>query len=68
MTKKPGDEFFEYDDGLVIQFPVAKPKHLSFHCKTDDALSESCDVKLFKLDQNDENFDAANGRRLVELR
>ena len=41
-----------FDDGLYFKFDKKiKPKHISFYCKTDDKSSESCDFRLFLVDE-----------------
>ena len=68
LKKLANDENFAYDDGLIIQFPSQKPKHLSFYCKSDKALeSESCDVKLFRLDHENSQFNGNNLEKINRL-
>ena len=51
MKKKKDENYFEFDDGLLIQFPKSKPQHVSYYCRSDNAKnSETCDVRLFYMD------------------
>ena len=48
LTKQKTADF-SFDDGLLFRLPDSKPKHVQFFCKSDDALTESCDLRLFQL-------------------
>lgn len=45
-----------YNDGIIIQFPISKPEHLSFWCKTHDENMESCNVRLFKINETESDL------------
>ena len=53
IMTKPENAEQRFDDGLLIRFPESKPKHLSFKCMTNDENLESCDTRLFKLNETD---------------
>lgn len=48
-----------FDDGLMLKFDKAQPKHITFQCKTDNEDKESCNVRLFRL-ANDLTKDKGN--------
>ena len=47
IMTKPKDAKQTFDDGALIRFPLSKPQHLTFWCRTNDETLESCDVRLF---------------------
>lgn len=49
INKKEEEGFSTFDDGLLFQFPLQKYKHLTYYCKTSTDNLDTCNVKLFKL-------------------
>lgn len=49
VNKKSENSYGTFDDGLLFQFPQEKYKHLTYWCKTDTDNLDTCNVKLFKL-------------------
>lgn len=43
-----------YDDGLLFRFPHDKYKHLTYLCRTSTEKLDTCNVKLFKLQDMEE--------------
>lgn len=57
MKKKKDEEYFEFDDGLLIQFNLSKPQHVSYYCRTSNAKNaETCDVRLFQMDNKESKY------------
>lgn len=51
INKKAADGYSTFDDGLLFQFPMEKYKHLTYYCKTSTENLDTCNVKLFKLQE-----------------
>ena len=66
LAKKYEADLYGFDDGLLMTFPQSKPKHLSFYCKSSEAEEESCDLKLFRINRNDDSFVAAPSKRALQ--
>lgn len=48
--KKDAKQLF--DDGLLYEFDKNEfPQHVTFQCKTNNKLTESCDIKLFNMNK-----------------
>ena len=50
-VNKKADSFGTFDDGLLFQFPLKKYKHLTYYCRTATENLDTCNVKLFKLQE-----------------
>ena len=48
---KKSDSFSTFDDGLLYQFPLGQYEHLTYYCRTSTPTMDTCNVKLFKLQQ-----------------
>ena len=46
---KNNDSSLLFDDGLLINFKLLKPEHLTFYCRKLNKDKDTCNVKLFKL-------------------
>ena len=49
--KKKNNGPHTFDDGLLINFKLSKPKHLSFYCRTSTPDKDACNLKLFKINE-----------------
>ena len=60
LAKKADEEYFDFDDGLMIQFETQKPKHVTYYCQTDNAKeAESCDLRLFRMQHDKQTYDSS---------
>ena len=50
-VNKNADCFSTFDDGLLFQFPLKKYEHLTYWCRTATPELDTCNVKLFKLQE-----------------
>ena len=51
QLKKKNDSYGTFDDGLLYQFPEGKYEHLSYYCRTSTPNMDTCNVKLFKIQE-----------------
>ena len=47
LLEKEGYGEYSFDDGVVFKFAKSQPRHVQFHCKTNESLAESCNLRLF---------------------
>ena len=61
QIKKKNDSFSTFDDGLLYKFPLGQYEHLTYYCKTSTPTMDTCNVKLFKLQEmNTDKFEKDN--------
>lgn len=49
QLKKKNDSYGTFDDGLLYSIPEKKYEHLSYYCRTSTPNMDTCNVKLFKV-------------------
>ena len=52
---KDKDCFSTFDDGLLFEFALKKYEHLTYWCRTSTPELDTCNVKLFKLQEFNKN-------------
>lgn len=49
---KKNDSYSTFDDGLLFRFPADKYQHLTYYCRTSTPNLDTCNVKLFKMEDD----------------
>lgn len=60
---KPEGAYGTFDDGLLFQFPGEKYEHLTYYCRTSTEDLDTCNVKLFKLQEMLSDEDEKKNRK-----
>ena len=69
LSKKDDEKYFEFDDGLMIQFEHSKPQHVSYFCRTSNAKdAETCDVRLLNIDNQKSNYTVVDENKASQRR